>query len=334
MVGVAGLARPTAGVARDDAVADRRLDVVVERAAGHHVLERAGRQQRTQVPPGGDDVDLRQLAAGHVGVRAEVRALLGVARLARPAAGVAADDAVRRRRLDHGEEGRVRRHVREGISARRGGRGDRPAEAEDDDLDHLRARRVVIGPEGAVGVAADDAVAGQIQHGLVEVVRGVHIGEAERAGRGRGAGLPGVGGASACRCRARRGGQRRVDPGARVERCRRPRRRRRARPRCRARRWSGAPDRCSRPRPRRCRPSARLPCPRAGPPDSCRPPRRRTARGPRRRSGRLSSRRWSGWARRSRWCRPVERERFGVPVSAVAPTPRAAGPAAVAASGG
>ena len=108
--------------------------------------------------------------------------MLGVAGLARPAAGVAAHDAVRRRRLDHVEERRARRHVGEGVGAGGRRRDDRLAEAEHDDLHLLGARRVVVRAERAVAVAADDPGTGQVLDGLVEVVTWVHVAKAQPAG--------------------------------------------------------------------------------------------------------------------------------------------------------
>ena len=91
---------------------------------------------------------------------------------------------LRRRRLDE----RRRTGWLGGTSAKvcaPRGRLDGDAEAEDDDLHHLRARGVVVRAEGAVAVAADDAVAVQVAHRLVEVVGRLHIAKLDRAGCGR-----------------------------------------------------------------------------------------------------------------------------------------------------
>src|SRR4051812_41013284 len=81
--------------------------------------------------------------------------------------------------------------LNEGIEAiRRGHVGEvwasccvkRPPLGEHDHLAELPARRVVIWPEGAVGVTGDSSMTGQVLHGGVEVVCGVYICEAERAG--------------------------------------------------------------------------------------------------------------------------------------------------------
>src|SRR5690242_21310892 len=51
-------------------------------------------------------------------------------------------------------------------------RGERDGEAKHDDLHHLAARGVVVGPERIVTVAGDDPVAVEIRHRRVEVVGG------------------------------------------------------------------------------------------------------------------------------------------------------------------
>src|SRR5215204_4604394 len=67
----------------------------------------------------GEGGDLGHLAARGVGPPAEVGAVLRVAWLARPAAGIAADNLTARQLLDPGPERVVRRHVGEGLLRRR-----------------------------------------------------------------------------------------------------------------------------------------------------------------------------------------------------------------------
>ena len=68
-------------------------------------------------------------------------------------------------------------HVPEG-GGRRGVYGQ--AEGEDGYLGELGAGGEVVGAEGVVGVAGDDAVAVEVADGFVEVVGGVYIGEGHR----------------------------------------------------------------------------------------------------------------------------------------------------------
>src|SRR5205823_2902956 len=111
----------------------------------------------------------------------EVRPMRDVAWLARPAAGVPANDVEAGRRFYVGEERMARRYVGERVAAG-GWSGNRLLEAEDDDLDHLAARRVRVRPEGVVGVAGDHPAAVQIGHRRVEVVARQHIAEVDCAG--------------------------------------------------------------------------------------------------------------------------------------------------------
>ena len=112
---VARLARPAAGVAADDAAARPSPRSSRERAGWAARRRRSAvRRARSRVAPRQGD-HLAELAAGDVVAGAEVGAVLRVARLARPAAGVAADDAVRRPPSRSSQNGLLRRHIGEGL---------------------------------------------------------------------------------------------------------------------------------------------------------------------------------------------------------------------------
>src|SRR5579859_6129993 len=86
-VAVAGLADPPTAIARDDAVVVGRLHEGVEGRVRHDVGEAAERRVDDS-PARGPHSDLAQLAARHLGVRAEVGPVAAIAGLVWLPAGV------------------------------------------------------------------------------------------------------------------------------------------------------------------------------------------------------------------------------------------------------
>ena len=180
---VAATARLTgtsAWIARHNRVDRQPVGVSVERTACYYILELlpGGRF----IVPGSISVYLGYLPARGVVVRAEVGQTGGAARLKRPAAGIAADEAPRGHTLDVGIERAAWRQ----IPAKLADGGIVPTGGIGDHLGDLAPGDGVVGAESRICITAHNIVARQVVNELVVIAAVGHI--AKRAAeRGMGA---------------------------------------------------------------------------------------------------------------------------------------------------
>ncbi len=158
------------------------FDPEVEGVARRHIFEDVGGDRLVEAGTFGDYFG--ELPSGGVVIGPVVGAVVGGhAGLARTAAWVAADDATFGEVLDVDVEGAAGRDVFEELGA---AWGAAKAGGEVDDLGYLTSCDGVVGPEGAIGVALDDALAREAGDEGVEGVIGGYVGEGWASARGIG----------------------------------------------------------------------------------------------------------------------------------------------------